>query len=111
MIPGAGKFGAAASLTFGVAESSLQATREAQSKGTTVFGVGKGLSADAIGGGEPGTRTHQMSLGELFRDLFSKDKQREQAAATADALGQKVLKVQLVSDAAPMPMSGGGEQG
>lgn len=111
MIPGAGKFGAAAALTFGVAESSLQATREAQVKGTTVFGVGKGLSADAIGGGEPGTRTHQMSLGELFRDLFSKDKQRDQATATADAIGQKVLKVQLVSDAAPMPMSGGGEQG
>ena len=35
----------------------------------------------------------------------------EQVSATADALGQKVLKVQLVSDAAPMPMSGGGEQG
>ena len=43
MIPGAGQVWAAASLTFGVAESSLQATREAQVKGTTVFGVARDL--------------------------------------------------------------------
>ena len=51
-------------LTFGVAESSLQATHRRVTGTVTVFSVGEGLSADAIGGGEPGTRTHQSP--ELF---------------------------------------------
>lgn len=108
MIPGAGKLGAAATFGFATAEASLQATKDAATRGQSVFGVGKGLSADAIGGA---TQTHGMTLSELFGKLFSKDAQRDQAAATADALGQKVLKVQLVAPASPVPMSGGGEQG
>lgn len=108
MIPGAGKLGAAATFTFATAEASLQATKDAAARGQSVFGVGKGLSADAIGGG---AQSHGMTLGELFGKMFSKDVQRDQAAATADALGQKVLKVQLVAPASPVPMSGGGEQG
>ena len=108
MIPGAGKLGAAATFGFATAEASLQATKDAATRGQSVFGVGKGLSADAIGGA---TQTHGMTLSELFGKLFSKDAQRDQAAATADALGQKVLKVQLVAPASPVSMSGGGEQG
>ena len=50
-------------------------------------------------------------LAGLFSRIFGSDAQRQQAAATADALGQKVLKVQLVAPASPVPMSGGGEQG
>ena len=111
MIPGAGKLGAAATFGFATAEASLQATRDATARGQSVFGVGKGLSADTIGGGPPAIQTHGMTLGELFGKIFSKDVQRDQAAATADALGQKVLKVQLVAPASPVPMSGGGEQG
>ena len=109
MIPGAGKLGAAATFGFATAEASLQATKDASARGQSVFGVGKGLSADAIGGGS--IQTHGMTLAELFGKIFSKDVQRDQAAATADALGQKVLKVQLVAPASPVSMSGGGEQG
>lgn len=109
MIPGAGKFGAAATFGLATAEASLQATKDASARGQSVFGVGKGLSADAIGGGS--IQTHGMTLAELFGKIFSKDVQRDQAAATADALGQKVLKVQLVAPASPVSMSGGGEQG
>lgn len=107
LVPGAQAYGAAAAVGFGLAEGSLQAEREAAAKGTTSLGLAKM--------GEPSeyrqAGTHGMTIGELLGKLFSRDTQREQAAATADALGSKVLKVQLVAPAQPMPLSGGGEQG
>lgn len=56
-------------------------------------------------------KSAQADLAGIFGRIFGPDAQRQQAAATADALGQKVLKVQLVAPASPVPMSGGGEQG
>lgn len=106
-IPGAQTYAAGAYAALGMSSGVSETIRE----GKTLIGVGKGLSADVIGGGAPTTQTHGMTLSDLFGKLFSKDAQRDQAAATADALGQKVLKVQLVAPASPVPMSGGGEQG
>ena len=106
-IPGAQTYAAGAYAALGMSSGVSETIKE----GKTLIGVGKGLSADTIGGGTPSTQTHGMTLGELFGKIFSKDVQRDQAAATADALGQKVLKVQLVAPASPVPMSGGGEQG
>ncbi len=107
LVPGAQAYGAGAALAFGLAEGSLQAEKEAAAKGTTSLGMAK--MGDPSEYRQAGT--HGMTLGELFGKLFSRDTQREQAAATADALGSKVLKVQLVAPAQPMPLSGGGEQG
>lgn len=56
-------------------------------------------------------KSAQADLAGIFGRIFGPDAQRQQAAATADALGQKVLKVQLVAPASPVSMSGGGEQG
>ena len=106
-IPGAQTYAAGAYAALGMSSGVSETIKE----GKTLIGVGKGLSADTIGGGAPAMQTHGMTLGELFGKIFSKDVQRDQAAATADALGQKVLKVQLVAPASPVPMSGGGEQG
>ena len=107
LVPGAQAYGAGAALAFGLAEGSLQAEKEAAAKGTTSLGMAK--MGDPSEYRQAGT--HGMTMGELLGKLFSRDTQREQAAATADALGSKVLKVQLVAPAQPMPLSGGGEQG
>ena len=106
-IPGAQTYAAGAYAALGMSSGVSETIKE----GKTLIGAGKGLSADVIGGSAPSIQTHGMTLGELFGKIFSKDVQRDQAAATADALGQKVLKVQLVAPASPVPMSGGGEQG
>ena len=110
MIPAQASLERLPRLRSGVAESSLQATREAQVKGTTVFGVGRDL---VLTPSEEASRGHgriKCRLGNCSVICFQ-DKQRDQATATADAIGRRCWKVQLVSDAAPMPMSGGGEQG
>lgn len=108
LVPGAGQYGAGAAVFSGLAESSLVATEEAKAKGMSVYAVGKGADkGGAIGGGDKPF----FDVPALLSRLFSKDAQRDQAAANAEALGSKVLKVQVVTTAPPAALSGGGEQG
>lgn len=108
LVPGAGQYGAGAAVFSGLAESSLVATEEAKAKGMSVYAVGKGADKGAaIGGGDKPF----FDVPALLSRLFSKDAQRDQAAANAEALGSKVLKVQVVTTAPPAALSGGGEQG